>query len=230
MQQHETKPPEGTEPEAPETPEAPTAETPEAAPEAAEAPAPEAAAEPVAEPAVVPESEVAAAQVAELERAVADLRDRLLRRAAETENVRKRAERQMSEARRFAASDIAKDLFNVADNLRRALDAVPADALADDEALANLVGGLQAVERDFLQAFAKHQIVKLEPLDQPFDPNFHQAMFEVEDTDKPAGTVVQLLQAGYVLHERLLRPAMVGVAKAKPNNGNDAPPKVDEIA
>lgn len=162
-------------------------------------------------------------RVAGLTAEIAELKDRLLRAVAETENVRKRGQRQLEDVRRYGVSDLARDLLNVSDNLRRALDSVPKDAIPQSEALANLVDGLEAVERDFMQSFENHHIKKIADADVPFDHNIHQAMFELPGTGKPSGTVVQLMQPGYMLHDRLLRPAMVGVAahERAPDDGDE---------
>jgi molecular chaperone GrpE len=157
-----------------------------------------------------------ALKIAALEAELADARDRLLRALAETENQRRRAQRERDEAQRFAASGFAKDLLSVADNLRRALDSVHGSTGGDALSRA-FIDGVEATERALLAAFERHGIKKLEP--QPgdrFDHNFHEAMFEVETSAYPPGAIVQLLQPGYVYHDRLLRPAMVGVAKAAP--------------
>ena len=140
------------------------------------------------------------------------LRDQLLRTLADAENTRRRAERDREEAAKFGISRFAKDLLSVADNLRRALDAV---AQSEDpaDALKGLADGVAATERELLAAFERHGLERIDPADQPFDPNAHQAMFELPGTDKPAGTVVQVMAPGYRLQGRLLRPAMVGVAK-----------------
>ncbi len=156
------------------------------------------------------------ARIAELEDQVAQLRDQALRALAETENVRRRTEREKEQTRLYAAGNLAKDLLNAVDNLRRALDAAPADRDGLDDVFKNLIVGVEMTEREILTAFEKAGIKKIEPLGERFDPNLHQAMFEVENTGKPAGTVVQLLAPGYVIHDRLLRAAMVGVAKGGP--------------
>jgi molecular chaperone GrpE len=154
-------------------------------------------------------------RIAALEAEVAQLKDQHLRALAEAENIRRRGQREKDDAVRFAASGLARDLLASADNLRRALDSVPATQV--QEGLAKtLIDGVAATERELLGAFEKHNIKRIHPLDEKFDHNLHQAMFEVEHSGKPAGTVVQVLQPGYVLHERLLRPAMVGVAKGNP--------------
>lgn len=159
------------------------------------------------------------ARVHELEVALADLKDKSLRALADAENTRRRAQREVSDARKYATAEFAKDLLNVSDNLRRALDSVPADERATDGHFKTLAEGVEMVEKELLNAFSKHGIIKIEPLGEPFDHDRHQAMFEIETADQPAGTVVQLLQPGYLLHDRLLRPAMVAVAK-----GPSAPP------
>lgn len=160
-------------------------------------------------------------RIAELEAEVATLKEQLLRALAETENVRRRAEREREDTAKFAVSGFAKDLLTVADNLRRALEAVPADAAEGNDLIKTLIVGVEATERQLLSSFEKAGIRKIDAVDQPFDPNFHQVMFEVEKTGKPAGTIVQLLQPGYTIHGRLLREAMVGVAKGEPGGQVD---------
>ena len=178
-------------------------------------------------------AEIGPERVAELERALADanakiaeLKDQTLRALAESENVRRRVQRDRDEALKFATTGLAKDLLPVADNLRRALDAIPKDALEKDEALRNFATGVEMTERLLLTAFERHQIKRIEALGQKFDSNLHQAMFEVPGTGQPAGTVVQVLEAGYTISDRLLRPALVGVAKAEAaaSVGNGAAP------
>ena len=155
----------------------------------------------------------AEARVAELEAEVAKYKDQALRALAEQENVRRRAQRDREDALKFAISGFAKDLVNVADNLRRAIDSVPEAQATKNELVKNLLSGVSATERELLGAFEKHGIRKVDPVGDKFDHNLHQAIFELENTGKPAGTVVQVLQAGYTIHDRLLREAMVGVAK-----------------
>jgi molecular chaperone GrpE len=159
------------------------------------------------------ETPAAESRIAELESEVAGLKDQLLRALAETENVRRRAQREREDTAKFAISSFAKDLLAVGDNLRRAVDAVPANARESDELLNTLMIGVEATERQLAAAFDRAGIKKMEPLGEPFDPNFHQVMFEIGNTGKPGGTIVQVLQDGYTLHGRLLREAMVGVAK-----------------
>jgi molecular chaperone GrpE len=165
---------------------------------------------------------------AELEAEVARLKDQLLRALAESENVRRRAERERDEARRYGAVGLARDILAVADNLRRALDLVPENARKESELLDALMVGLEGTERQLLSALEKHQIKKVDPLGERFDYNLHQAMFELENTGKPPGTVVQVMQPGYVLLDRLLRPAMVGVAKGAQPAEEKA--RIDETA
>ncbi|WP_282183830.1 nucleotide exchange factor GrpE [Azospirillum sp. TSO35-2] len=157
-------------------------------------------------------------RVAKLEAEVANLKDQLLRAMAETENTRRRAQRDREDAGKFAVSSFAKELVTVADNLRRALDAVPAEGREQDEMLKSLAVGVEATERQLFAAFDRAGIKKIDPTGEPFDPNFHQVMFEIENTGKSAGTVVQVLQPGYTIHGRLLREAMVGVAKGGAND------------
>ena len=153
-----------------------------------------------------------AARVAELEAELADCKDRLLRALAEQENARRRALREREEAVRFAASGLARDLLTTADNLRRAIESVPEERTAD-ETVRRLLTGIVATERALLEALAKHGIRRIDSLGEPFDPDRHEAVFEVTDTDHPAGAVAEVLQEGYLHHDRLLRPAMVGVAR-----------------
>ena len=156
-----------------------------------------------------------AAELAQAKAEAAQYKDQLLRALAEAENTRRRSQREREETARYATSAIGRDIVQVADNLSRALAAVPAEALATDEALKNLVEGIAATERQFLTVLERHNIKRIDPMGEKFDANLHQAMFEVPNSGKPSGTVVQVLQPGYVLHDRLLRPALVGVAKGE---------------
>jgi molecular chaperone GrpE len=157
------------------------------------------------------------ARVAVLEAELAEHKDRLLRALAEAENTLRRAQREREDATRYAVAGFAKDLLSVADNLRRALDSLP-EAEVRDERARNLLAGVAATERELLSVFERHGIRRIDPLGERFDHNLHQAIFEAERGDEPPGTIVEVLQPGYLLHDRLLRPAMVGVAKppAKP--------------
>ena len=164
-------------------------------------------------------------RAAALEAELADAQDRLLRALAETENVRRRAQRERADAERYGFAKFAGDLLSVGDNLRRALDSLP-EAEARDDRTRGLLAGVAATERELLAAFERHGLKRIDPKGERFDHNFHQAVFEVENTGRPAGTIVEVLQPGYVLQDRLLRPAMVGVAKggapaAEPDGTDD---------
>jgi len=175
-----------------------------------------------------PETEAAKAEAAEeaaldpvevLKAENADLKDRALRAMAEMENLRRRTEKEIKDARQYAVSGFARDMLTVSDNLRRALETLPEDDRRNaDAGIASLIEGVEMTERDLLKQLEKHGVKKLEPEGQKFDPNFHQAMFEVPNTEVPNNTVVQVVQAGYVIGERVLRPAMVGVSKGGPKD------------
>lgn len=169
-------------------------------------------------------------RLARAEAEAAEFKDKALRALAEVENVRRRGEREREDALKYATTNFARDLVSSADNLRRALASVP-DAEVKDELTKNLLAGVAATERELMGAFDKHGIRRIDPKGEKFDHNFHQAMFEVENTGQPAGTVVEVLQSGYVLHDRLLRPAMVGVAKGGPSGETpNAGDRVDTLA
>jgi len=159
-------------------------------------------------------------RMAALAEEVAGLKDRLLRSMAETENVRRRAEREKEDTAKYAVSNFAKELTAVADNLRRALDSVPAET-REDPGVKALAEGVEMTERAMLSAFERFGVKRIDPLGERFDPNRHQAMAQVE-ADHPSGTVIQVMQAGFVIHDRLLRPAMVIVSKAKPTGDASA--------
>lgn len=161
----------------------------------------------------------------------AEMKDKLLRTLADMENLRRRTEKEVADARAYAVTAFARDMLTVADNIHRALDAVPAEARAQmDEALKGLIEGIELTERDLMKSMERHGVRKLAPEGGKFDPNLHQAMFEVPDPSVPSGQVVQVVQDGYVIGERVLRPAMVGVAKGGPkpapaaqgNGGSDS--------
>lgn len=147
----------------------------------------------------------------------AELRDRYLRLAAEMDNLRRRTERDVKDAKSYSVAGFARDMLAVSDNLRRALDAIPAEAKeAGETGLNTLIEGVEMTERSMLSALERHGVRKLDPIGQKFDPNFHQAMFEVPNAEVANNTVVQVVQAGFTIGERVLRPAMVGVAKGGP--------------
>jgi molecular chaperone GrpE len=153
-------------------------------------------------------------RIEDLEAEVARLKDQLLRALAEQENMRRRAQREREDAVRFAAAELVRDLLTTADNLRRAIESLPADRM--DAAAKHLLGGVEATERGLLEAFRKHGIERIDPLGEPFDPHRHQAMYQRADRQHPPGTVIEVIQPGYVYRDRLLRPAMVGVAGEEP--------------
>ncbi|MGD9508135.1 MAG: nucleotide exchange factor GrpE [Geminicoccaceae bacterium] len=149
-----------------------------------------------------------------------ELKDRLLRTLAEMENLRQRTQREIEETRKFAVTGFARDLLEVGDNLGRALAAVPAEARAQSEFMKNLVQGVEMTERSLQNALEKHQVRRVSPQKgEKFDHNVHQAMFEVPTSDLAPGSVAEVIQDGYVIADRLLRPALVGVAKAASPGG-----------
>lgn len=153
-----------------------------------------------------------------------ELKDRALRAAADMENLRRRTARDVHDARSYAIANFARDMLSVSDNLRRAIDAIPAEEKATGDAgFKALIEGVELTERAMLAALERHGVKKLQPEGEKFDPNFHQAMFEVPNPDVPANTVVQVVQPGYSIGDRVLRPAMVGVAKGGPKPTSDKP-------
>jgi molecular chaperone GrpE len=155
-------------------------------------------------------------EIIQLKEEVAAAKDRLLRFAAEAENTKKRLEREKAEATLYAASNFARDLLSVADSLQRVLAAVPAEEREIiDDVMKKFLAGIEMTERELLNVFQRHNLRKLETIGQKFDPNFHQAMFEIPTSEAAPGTVVQEVQSGYAVGDRCLRPALVGVAKAE---------------
>jgi molecular chaperone GrpE len=153
-----------------------------------------------------------------------ELKDRALRLAAEMENLRRRTARDVHDARSYAIANFARDMLSVSDNLRRALDAIPEEAkAAGDSGFKALIEGVEMTERAMLSALERHGVKKLEPEGEKFDPNYHQAMFEVPNPGVPNGTVVQVVQTGYVIGDRVLRPALVGIAKGGPKAAASEP-------
>lgn len=150
----------------------------------------------------------------DLKNEIAQLKDQLLRALAETENVRRRADRERKETADYAITKFARDLLSLSDNLSRALETVPAGEAELSDPLKNFIEGIRLTEREMSNIFERYGIKKIMPLGEKFDHNWHQAMFEIESADQEPGTVLQVLQAGYKLQDRLLRPAMVGVSKA----------------
>lgn len=180
----------------------------------------------VSKPYIMPDDPEPASAEA-LVKEAAEARDKMLRTLAEMENLRKRTSREVADARVYGITGFARDVLEIADNLQRALDAVPAEARANaDPGLKALIEGVELTERSLHNTLEKNGVKKLDPSGGKFDPNFHQAMFEVPDPSVPAGTVVQVAQAGYTIGERVLRPALVGVSKGGAKqpaaaNGND---------
>jgi molecular chaperone GrpE len=155
--------------------------------------------------------------VAALAREAAEYKDRWLRGMAEMENLRRRTEREVADARVYGITQFARDVVLVADNMERALQALDDELRAKaDAGVKALLDGVELTERELLKVLEKHGVKRLEPKGQKFDPHRHQAMFEVPDETVPSGTVVQVVQAGYTIGDRVLRPAMVGIAKGGP--------------
>lgn len=170
--------------------------------------------------------------VEQLQAEKADLQDKFLRAAAEAQNVRRRAQQDVDKERRFGIERFARDVLSVADNLGRALTALPGDSESVDPALRNVITGVRATERELVSALERHGVTRIEALGKPFNAEFHQAMMEVEDPSVPTGTVVQELIPGYLISGRLLRAAMVAVSKGGPareasneNTGKEDPGK-----
>src|SRR5438270_10744149 len=162
-------------------------------------------------------AEAPANDVEMLQQENAGLKDRLLRALAEMENLRRRTEREVSDAKAYGVTSFARDMLDVADNLRRALDSLPAGTRENaDAATKSLIEGVELTERDFLSRLTRHGVKRLEPQGERFDPNMHEALFEVPDESVPAGTVVQVVERGYTIGDRVLRPAKVGVSKGGP--------------
>jgi molecular chaperone GrpE len=154
--------------------------------------------------------------IAALRAEVADLKDKLLRAHAEVENIRKRGEREREDTAKYAVTRFARDIVTVGDNFQRAIDAVPAGAAEQDPALKSFLEGVTMTERELLNVLDRHGIKRLQPLNEPFNPHLHQAVMEIARTDVPSGTIVQIFQAGFMIEDRVLRPAMVAVAKGGP--------------
>jgi molecular chaperone GrpE len=178
-------------------------------------------------PDVAPQSTEQQAQpdaLATAQQEAAEYKDKVLRTLAEMENLRRRTEREVADARSYAIASFARDILGVADNMQRAFEAIgPEMRESADAKTKALIEGVELTERELLKALEKIGVRKFSPQGEKFDPNVHQAMYEVPDADVPPGHVAHVVQAGYMIGDRVLRPAMVGVAKAapKPANGND---------
>ena len=166
---------------------------------------------------VQPQAQPAADPLAEARREAAEYKDRVLRTLAEMENLRRRTEREVADARTYGIASFARDVLAVADNMHRALETID-PALRDqaDPKLKALIEGVELTERELLKSLEKNGVKKFSPQGEKFDPNLHQAMYEVQDAAEPQGHVAQVIQAGYMIGERMLRPALVGVVKAAP--------------
>lgn len=171
-------------------------------------------------------AEEAAATTGSPEERIKELEERLKRSIAEQENLRKRMERDKADTAKYAIANFAREVLGIADNIQRAIDAVPKDAAANDAALKTFLEGIEVTERELHKAMERHGIAKMNPEGEKFDPNFHQAMFEIPTADTPSGMVMQVVQPGYLLEDRVLRPALVGVSKAAPAaSGGDNKPE-----
>jgi molecular chaperone GrpE len=185
------------------------------------------AAQPEGEAAAAPEL-VPAEQVTAALEAAAEFKDKLLRTLAEMENLRKRTEREVADARLYGVTGFARDVVTAVDNMHRALTTIDAELRERGDAkVIAMIEGVELTERELLKAIEKHGVKKFSPEGEKFDPNVHQAMYEVQDSDLPPGHVAQVIQAGYMLGERVLRPALVAVSKAAPKSpqpsANDNP-------
>lgn len=177
--------------------------------------APESAAETPVEPTLEAAERAIESEVARLSAEAAEFKDKLLRTLADMENLRRRTEREVKDARDYALTSFARDLLAVADNFERALGAAPAE-LKENETAKGFIDGVDLTGRELAKVLEKHGIRKVEPHGQKFDPNLHQAMFEIPNADVPNGTVLQVLQPGFTIADRVLRPALVGVSKGGP--------------
>jgi molecular chaperone GrpE len=175
---------------------------------------PEQGAEPVVSKPYIMPDDPEEGSVEALAKELAEARDKTLRTLAEMENLRQRTRREVADSKVYGITGFARDVLDIADNLQRALDAVPAETreLADPM-LKTLIEGVELTERSLLNALEKNGVKKFDPTGEKFNPNFQQAMYEVPDPSVPSGTVVQVVQAGYTIGERVLRPALVGVSK-----------------
>ncbi len=157
--------------------------------------------------------------ITELQAEVDGTKDKMLRTVAEMENLRRRTAKEVTDAKTYSVANFARDMLSVSDNLRRAIEAVPEEAkAAGDKGFLALIEGVEMTERSMLSTLEKNGVKKLSPINEKFDPNFHQAMFEVPNPEVPNNTVCEVIQEGYVIGKRVLRPAMVGVAKGGPKN------------
>lgn len=169
-----------------------------------------------------PQEEPEEDRVSALENELHQAKDQMLRAMAEADNTRKRLLKEREDIRKYAVSDFARDMLGFSDNFKRALDSIPEGLAETDERIKNVITGVETMGKELLKTLEKHGINKIEPMGEMFDPNFHEAMFEAPGTGQPAGTIIELIEPGYILHNRLLRPARVGVAK---DDGATPPPE-----
>lgn len=168
--------------------------------------------------------DIQAARVIALETELADAKDKMMRALAEAENARRRAVKDREDAGKYAVTSFARDLLDFSDNFHRALSAIPSELHTDDR-VAGIISGLEAMDANLLKTFERHGIKKIEPLDEQFNPNYHEVMFEAPVPGKPTGVVIQVVEAGYVIADRLLRAAKVGISK-----GDGSSHQVDQSA
>jgi molecular chaperone GrpE len=192
---------------------------------------PAAATTPDAPASTTPANDEAATRIQQLEEEVARLKDQHLRALAEAENIRRRTLKERDDAVKYGVSSFARDLLDVADNLRRAIEAVPRDHREDSILMKNLITGVEATERQLEAALTQCGVTKIDALGQMFDPNLHRAMQEVDAPNSPPGSILQVFQTGYRIHDRLLREAMVVIARGTSQSAASAPPHmVDQSA
>mgnify|MGYP003393992954 CR=1 FL=1 len=156
-----------------------------------------------------------------------DLKDKLLRTLADMENLRRRTEREVTDAKTYAVTSFARDMLGSADNLRRGLENVPESAKSGDVALNALIEGVELTERELLKTLERNGVRKIDPQGEKFDPNMHQAMFEAPDAETPKGMVSKVVQTGYKIGERVLRPALVGISSGQPKPAEATAPEAD---
>ena len=175
--------------------------------------------DPAADDPAKAEGDDAGAKIAALEAELDQAKDQMMRALADAENTRRRGLKDREDIRKYAVAEFARDLLDFSDNFGRALESLPKDLMEADERLKNVLTGIQAMESTLMKTFEKHGIKKIEPMDELFNPNFHEVMFEAPATGKAAGTIVQVIEPGYVVADRLLRPARVGIAKDEGQGG-----------
>ena len=169
----------------------------------------------------MPSASEAEIRIETLENDLDRAKEAMLRAIAEAENTRKRAAKDVQDARKFAISGFARDLLDFADNFKRALTSIPQELKETDERIASLLTGIEAMDKELLKTFEKNGVQRIDPLDQMFDPNFHEVMFEAPIPGKAPGVIIEVIESGYVIGERLLRPARVGIAKDIGDGGPD---------